>query len=89
MKTLPKLVRFVKFHWRHCRIVDNITYKQLYEASQQFGAEHAAAMTGSTLVSPEQQCKDWLKANGYTFKESAYPHDEREIWQLTTAESVQ
>jgi hypothetical protein len=41
MKTLPKTVKFIKYHWRHCAIFDPANNnKHLFEVAQQFGHEH-------------------------------------------------
>lgn len=79
----------MRYHWRHFSVLDlteeKFPHPRIYEATQAFGAEHAAAISGTTLINPENQCKTWLESNGYVNTSGS-------MWkrkELTTPESVQ
>lgn len=81
MKTLPNTVKFIKYHMRHVAIFDpKNTFPHIQDFHQSYGAEHAASMTGTPLVWPEEQGRQWLKANGYTFTGEGDKHGTGEIW---------
>lgn len=67
MKKLPKTVKFIKYHWRHCKVFDPALVGEsndtLFEHSVSMGWHHAP-----TGPSPEEACKTWLKEHGYTFQ---------------------
>lgn len=83
MKTLPKIVKFIKYHWRHCAVFvltpqSKFPTETLFQHSVSMGWHHSP-----TGPSPEEACKAWLKEHGYTF-EAEEPNC-RERWVLTTA----
>lgn len=63
MKTLPNIVKFIQYHWRHCAVFDPTTYKHLYDASVSMGWHHSP-----TGPAPAEQCKAWLKSHGYVLQ---------------------
>ncbi len=80
MKTLPKVVKFIRYHWRHCAVFvltpqAKFPTETLFEHSVSFGWHHAP--TGPT---PEEACKNWLKQHGY--KLEAEEPNFRERWVL-------
>ena len=82
MKTLPKIVKFIKYHWRHCAIfnpADN--NKHLFEASENFAHRHARPHDST----PQEKCWVWLKENGYHNTNEGDALKTGEFWQLTTS----
>lgn len=76
--TIPTTgVTIYAYHFRHVAVLDTskTPIKKLWEATQSYGAEHAAAIKGTTLVSPKAQCEQWLKDNGYK------PLDNTPFWE--------
>lgn len=76
-RPLPKTVKFIKYHMRHCAVFDPIyTFPHIIERLQSYGAEHA----NPAIVWPETLCREWLTVNGYTFTGEGDKHKTGEIW---------
>ena len=79
--TLPNEVRFIKFHMRHCAVINPIHAGKpslhILDESQQFGEEHA----NPAIVWPETRCRSWLTANGFTFTGTGDLHKTGEVWK--------
>ena len=84
MKTLPEIVKFIKYHMRHVAIFDpRGTFPHIQDFHQSYGAEHA----NPKIVWPEELGRQWLREHGYTFTGEGDRHGTGEIWKkdLTTA----
>jgi hypothetical protein len=62
-KLLPKQVKFIKYHMRHCAVFDpKNTFPHIIDIHQSYRAEHADI----NIVWPEAKGRAWLAEHGYT-----------------------
>jgi len=78
-KPLPKEVKFIKYHMRHCAVFNPVdTFPHLIDIHQSYGAEHA----DTNIVWPEAKGRAWLAERGYKPSGEGDMLKTGEIWRL-------